>query len=255
MAQTLIRYRDINVYQDETLILENVNLHIGEGEFVYVTGKVGSGKSSFIKTIYGELPCNGNKKQRKARGNVECGATVFDHDLLRIKRKHLPELRRKLGVIFQDFQLLTDRTIRENLSFVLRATGWKNKKEIARRIDEVLELVEMTAKAEKMPNELSGGEQQRVAIARAILNKPQLILADEPTGNLDAETGSRIVQLLRSICETGASVIMITHNLSLLEEYPGRVFQCKDSTITEITNDAEAVEAEKKETEEDDTDD
>lgn len=255
MAQTLIRYRDINVYQDEKLILENVNIDISEGEFVYVTGKVGSGKSSFFKTIYGELPCNGSKKQRKARAHVDSGATVFDMDLLRIKRKHLPTLRRKLGVIFQDFQLLTDRTVRENLTFVLRATGWKNRKEIERRIDEVLQLVGMKEKAESMPNELSGGEQQRIAIARAILNKPQLILADEPTGNLDTETGNRIVELLHGLCKAGSSVIMITHNLSLLEEFPGRVLHCKDSAIVEITDDSQAIEAEKMNTEGDAHDD
>lgn len=252
MAQALITYKDINVYQDDTLILENVTLNISEGEFVYITGKVGSGKSSFIKTLYGELPCNGNKKQRKSRASIPSEADILGFDMLRIKRKHLPDLRRRLGVIFQDFQLLTDRTVQENLRFVLRATGWKNKKEINQRIAEVLELVEMSDKAEKMPNELSGGEQQRVAIARAILNSPKLILADEPTGNLDTETGNRITELLHNICKAGSAVLMITHNLSLLEEYPGRVFHCKNSTLTEITNDSKAIEEEKEDTENDD---
>jgi len=172
--------------------------------------------------------------------------------MLTIKRNKLPELRRKLGIIFQDFQLLTDRTVEENLKFVLKATGWKEKKDILQRIDEVLNLVGMNDKRDKMPNELSGGEQQRIAIARAILNSPKLILADEPTGNLDTETGKLITELLRGICENGSSVLMITHNLSLLEEYPGRVFHCKDGSIVEITNDEKAIEKEKKEADADD---
>ncbi len=252
MAQALIDYKNINVWQDDTLILENVSMNICEGDFVYLTGKVGSGKSSFLKTLYGELPCNGNKQQRKQHASEQSEAKVLDFDMLQIKRKHLPDLRRKLGIIFQDFQLLTDRTVEENLRFVLRATGWKNKMDIKQRIDEVLSLVEMTDKAGKMPNELSGGEQQRIAIARAILNKPKLILADEPTGNLDTETGKLITELLRNICADGSSVLMITHNLSLLEEYPGRVFHCKNSTITEITNDSTAIETERKEADADD---
>jgi len=252
MAQALINYKNVNVYQEDALILENVNMNINEGEFVYLTGKVGSGKSSFIKTLYGELPCNGNKKQRKERGDVETEAKVLDFDMLQIKRNKLPDLRRKLGIIFQDFQLLTDRTVAENLRFVLRATGWKNPKDITQRINEVLQLVEMSDKADKMPNELSGGEQQRIAIARAILNSPKLILADEPTGNLDTETGKLITELLRNICSVGSSVLMITHNLSLLEEYPGRVFHCKNSSIIEITNDSEAIESERKAADEDD---
>ncbi len=247
MAQTLIKYENINVYQDDSLILENVNFSVSEGEFVYITGKVGSGKSSFLKTVYGELACNGEKKQRKALEHKNSVAQVLDFDMLKLKRKHLPGLRRKLGVIFQDFQLLTDRTVEENLRFVLRATGWKKKEEINKRINEVLCLVEMTQKSQKLPNELSGGEQQRIAIARAILNEPQLILADEPTGNLDAETSRQITELLINICQRGSSVLMITHNLSLLEEYPGRVFNCKDLHMTEITNDSTAIENERRE--------
>lgn len=251
MAQALIRYANVNVYQDDVLILENVNMNISEGEFVYITGKVGSGKSSFIKTLYGELPCNGNKKQRKALEQMKTEADVLGFDMLKIRRNHLPDLRRKLGVIFQDFQLLTDRTVEENLRFVLKATGWKRKNEISQRISDVLSLVEMTEKASKYPNELSGGEQQRIAIARAILNKPQLILADEPTGNLDSETSGKITELLHNICQAGSAVLMITHNLSLLQDYPGRVFHCKDRQITEITNNATAIEDERKEEEED----
>ena len=252
MAQALINYKNVYVYQEDTLVLENVNFNIGEGEFVYLTGKVGSGKSSFLKTLYGEIPCNGNKKQRKLHADAESEAQVLDFDMLQIKRNKLPDLRRKLGIIFQDFQLLTDRTVEENLRFVLRATGWKNKKDMTQRINEVLHLVEMADKADKMPNELSGGEQQRVAIARAILNSPKLILADEPTGNLDTETGKTITELLRNICSVGSSVVMITHNLSLLEEYPGRVFHCKNKSITEITNDSAAIESERKAAADDD---
>ena len=252
MAQALINYKNVYVYQEDTLVLENVNFNIGEGEFVYLTGKVGSGKSSFLKTLYGEIPCNGNKKQRKLHADAESEAQVLDFDMLQIKRNKLPDLRRKLGIIFQDFQLLTDRTVEENLRFVLRATGWKNKKDMTQRINEVLHLVEMADKADKMPNELSGGEQQRVAIARAILNSPKLILADEPTGNLDTETGKTITELLRNICSVGSSVVMITHNLSLLEEYPGRVFHCKNKSITEITNDSAAIESERKAADDDD---
>jgi len=249
MAQTLIRYTNVNVYQDDVLILEDVNMNISEGEFVYITGKVGSGKSTFIKTLYGELPCNGNKKQRKALEHKQSQADVLGVDMLKIRRTHLPDLRRKLGVIFQDFQLLTDRTVEENLRFVLKATGWKRKGDINQRIADVLSLVEMTSKATKYPNELSGGEQQRIAIARAILNKPQLILADEPTGNLDAETSSKITGLLQNICRAGSAVLMITHNLSLLQDYPGRVFHCKDQHITEITGNANAIADERREAE------
>ena len=251
MAQTLIKYANINIYQDETLVLENVCLDICEGEFTYVTGKVGSGKSSFIKTLYGELPCNGNRKQRKALEQRQPHADVLGFDMLKIQRKHLPDLRRKLGVIFQDFQLLTDRTVEENLRFVLKATGWKRKSVIDQRISDVLSLVEMADKAAKFPNELSGGEQQRITIARAILNKPQLVLADEPTGNLDSETSSKITELLQNICRAGSAVIMITHNLSLLQDYPGRVFHCKDRHMTEITDNDNAINEERREENED----
>jgi len=244
MAQALITYRNINVYQDDALILRDVNMDIAEGEFVYLTGKVGSGKSSLLKTLYGELPAGGNKQQRKAAEPKQREARVLDYDLLQLRRRHLPDLRRGLGIIFQDFQLLTDRTVQENLRFVLRATGWKREADIQRRIDDVLSLVEMKHKATARPNELSGGEQQRIAIARAILNKPRLILADEPTGNLDADTSRRITELLHNISQAGSAVLMITHNVALLEEYPGRVFQCKDQQLVEITGDAAAIEEE-----------
>lgn len=219
----LIDYKNVEVYQEIQEVLTNVSFTIDEGEFVYIIGKVGSGKSSLLKTIYGELPIHGGE------------ASVMDFDMCSLKRKHLPELRRKLGIIFQDFQLLTDRSVDANLRFVLKATGWKNKFEIDERINEVLELVGMSTKGYKLPSELSGGEQQRIAIARAILNHPKLILADEPTGNLDVETSKLITELLRKIVkEQGTTVIMITHNMHLLDMYPGRVFECKNKAFIEM---------------------
>jgi cell division transport system ATP-binding protein len=200
-----------------------VNFELNKGEFVYLIGKVGSGKTSFLKTVYGELDIHSGE------------AEVMGYNLRTMKQKHIPELRRRLGIVFQDFQLLTDRTVYANLDFVLRATGWKNKVDIHTRIEEVLEQVGMQGKGYKMPNELSGGEQQRIVIARAILNKPELILADEPTGNLDVETGRRIVELLKEICSQGSAILMITHNLSMLTEYPGKVYRFADHHIEELT--------------------
>ena len=229
----LIEYKHVDVYQEVQEVLTDVTFTIDEGEFVYVIGKVGSGKSSLIKTLYGELPIHSGE------------ATVMEYDMTTLKRKHLPDLRRKLGVIFQDFQLLTDRTVDANLRFVLKATGWKNKEEINNRIKEVLELVGMSTKGYKLPSELSGGEQQRIAIARSILNYPKLILADEPTGNLDADTSKQITELLlRIVKEQGATVVMITHNLNLLDMYPGRVFECKDKALVEVSHE-QLQEAEK----------
>lgn len=219
----LIDYKGVNVYQESQLVLQGVNVQIGEGEFVYLTGKVGAGKSSFLKTLYGELPVK------------EGEAHVMDYDLTSLKRRHLPDLRKKLGVIFQDFQLLTDRSVDANLRFVLKATGWKNKVDIDQRISDVLELVGMSTKGYKMPSELSGGEQQRIVIARAILNRPKLILADEPTGNLDAETSRQIVELLKQISKAGSTVVMITHNLHLLEEFPGRQLRCENHQLQEVS--------------------
>lgn len=219
----LIDYKGVNVYQESQLVLQGINVLIGEGEFVYLTGKVGAGKSSFLKTIYGELLVK------------EGEAHVMDYDLTSLKRRHLPDLRKKLGVIFQDFQLLTDRSVDANLRFVLKATGWKNKVDIDQRISDVLELVGMSTKGYKMPSELSGGEQQRIVIARAILNRPKLILADEPTGNLDAETSRQIVELLKQISKAGSTVVMITHNLHLLEEFPGRQLRCENHQLQEVS--------------------
>lgn len=223
MDETLIRYKNVYINQQELGVLEDVNLELNKGEFVYLIGKVGSGKTSLLKTIYGEL-------------DIQSGeAEVLGYNMTHIKRKHIPELRRRLGIVFQDFQLLTDRTVHANLSFVLRATGWTNKAMIKARIEEVLDQVGMTGKGYKMPNELSGGEQQRIVIARAILNRPDIILADEPTGNLDAETGRQIVELLKSICATGSAILMTTHNLNLLSEYPGVVYRFEHHRIKEVT--------------------
>ena len=217
----VIEYRDVEILRQELTVLKNVNLSVEEGEFVYLIGKVGSGKSSLIKTMYAEIP-------------IESGeAKAFDYDLAEIRRRDVPMLRRKIGVVFQDFQLLTDRSVADNLLFVLKATGWKDKEEMQERIDEVLKQVGMENKSYKMPHELSGGEQQRVVIARSILNKPKLILADEPTGNLDPETGHQIVLLLRGIAEKGTAVIMATHNINLVEEFPGRVIKCEDKKVVE----------------------
>ena len=223
VGEALIRYTDVEIHQQELCVLNDVNLELHKGEFVYLVGKVGSGKTSLLKTFYGELDI--------ASGEAE----VLGYDMLHIKRKHIPQLRRKLGIVFQDFQLLTDRTVYDNLEFVLRATGWKSKGEIKDKIEEVLNLVGMSNKGYKLPNELSGGEQQRIVIARAVLNSPEIILADEPTGNLDSETGHAIAELLHGISEAGALVVMTTHNLKLLREFPGKVYRCADHLMTDVT--------------------
>ena len=219
--QPLIVYKGVDINQQELGVLNNVNFELKKGEFVYLIGKVGSGKSTFLKTIYGELDICGGE------------AYVLGHDMRTIKQKDVAGLRRKLGIVFQDFQLLTDRTVYDNLDFVLRATGWKQRVDRENRIDEVLRLVGMENKGYKMPNELSGGEQHRIVIARAILNKPEIILADEPTGNLDVETGRNIVSLLREICLQGSAIIMTTHNLNLLTEFPGKVYRCEQHHLNE----------------------
>jgi len=217
MAQEqLINYANVQLNRNENIILRNVNLTVNRGDFLYIIGKVGSGKSTLMKSMYGELP-------------IEAGsARVFDYELTTIKRRLVPYLRRKIGIVFQDFQLLIDRSVEKNLEFVLRATGWKNKREIRDRINEVLVQVGMQHKTYKMPHELSGGEQQRVVIARALLNSPSLILADEPTGNLDPETGSQIVSLLQEISERGTAVIMSTHNYTIVQAFPGKIMRCEN---------------------------
>lgn len=220
-----IEYKNVSIYQDDVCVLDNVNFHVDEGEFIYIIGHVGSGKSSLLKTLYCELDIYNGEE-----------AMVLERNLLKIKRKEIPSLRKELGIIFQDFQLLHDRNVHKNLQFVLKATGWKDKKAINERIDEVLEAVGMTEKKLKMPYELSGGEQQRIAIARAILNKPKIIIADEPTGNLDPETADNIVSLLKQISLTGTAVIMSTHNLPMLDKYPGIVYKCNNGTINDVTS-------------------
>lgn len=218
----IIDYKNVEVLRKELLVLKNVNFQLEEGQFVYLIGRVGSGKSSVMKTMYAEVP-------------IEMGeARIFDYDLSAIRRKDVPMLRRQIGVVFQDFQLLSDRSVYDNLLFVLKATGWKNKTDIDERINEVLSEVGMEHKSYKMPHELSGGEQQRIAIARALLNRPKLILADEPTGNLDQETGHQIMSLLHRICAEGTAVIMATHNIQLTEDFPARVVKCEDKNVIEL---------------------
>ena len=218
----LVKYTDVQICREELTILKHINFELYSGEFVYFIGRVGSGKSSLLKTMYADLPI------------YEGEAIVLDFDVRHLKNKEIPNLRRKLGIVFQDFQLLTDRSVYENLAFVLRATGWKDREEIDTRVSEVLDQVGMRKKSYKMPHELSGGEQQRIVIARALLNSPKIILADEPTGNLDPQTGQQIVSLLHHICETGTAVIMTTHTLNLVEEFPGRILKCEDKSLVEV---------------------
>jgi cell division transport system ATP-binding protein len=222
MEDVLISYRNVELWRGENVILRQVDFEQRKGEFVYIIGRVGSGKSTFLKTLYCDMP-------------VESGeATIFDYNLLKIKNKQIPMLRRKVGVVFQDFQLLTDRSVHNNLKFVLQATGWKDKSEITERIQAVLTQVGMANKGYKMPYELSGGEQQRIAIARALLNAPEIILADEPTGNLDVESGRRIVQLLHDICDGGTAVIMSTHNYQWVQEFPAKIKKCEEGRLVDL---------------------
>ena len=223
----LINIKKANIYQlNDNLVLKEVDFRVDEGEFIYIIGRVGSGKTSLLKTLYFELDIDEAEE-----------AVVLDHQLIGLKRKHVPALRRQMGIIFQDFQLLSDRNVYENLIFVLKSTGWKKRSEMDKRIFDVLSEVGMTDKAKAYPHELSGGEQQRIAIARAILNKPKIIIADEPTGNLDPETAESIIALLRQISQTGTAVILTTHNIPLLDKYPGIVYRCADNSMQEVTND------------------
>ncbi len=220
----LISYKNANIYQRHGIeVLHGVDFEVDEGEMAYIIGRVGSGKSTLLKTIYCDLDID-----------EADSAQVLDYDLLTIRRKQIPDLRRELGVVFQDFQLLGDRTVYKNLDFVLRATGWRDKERRDDRIAEVLAMVGLEDKADKMPNELSGGEQQRIAIARALLNNPQIIIADEPTGNLDKETADNIMQLLVSIAQKGTAVVMSTHNIALVHKYPGKAFQCQDGKMEQV---------------------
>lgn len=218
----LAQLKGAEIRPDADAVLSGVDFHADDNDFIYIIGKVGTGKSSLLKSLYGELPLSAGE------GNV------LGYDLNRLRTKQLPALRRQLGIVFQDFQLMREHTVRQNLDFVLKATGWKKKLREG-RIDEVLRLVELPDRKDSFPHELSGGEQQRVCIARALLNHPKLILADEPTGNLDTETGHRIMDLLFTIREQGTAVIMVTHNLNLLSQYPGIVYRCADGGIAEVT--------------------
>jgi len=222
MSDFVINFHNASIAREDTVVLSDVNFNIGKGEFVYLIGHVGSGKSSLIKTMTGELPI--------FQGEV----IVNNFTMSQIKDRQIPDLRRTLGVVFQDFQLLTDRNVYENLSFVLKATGWKKKEDIDIRINDVLQDVGLHEKMLKMPQQLSGGEQQRVVIARAMLNNPPLVLADEPTGNLDPASSERIMQILTKLAQEGQTVLMATHNYNLLKKYPGRVLKCENGLVQEV---------------------
>ncbi|PHQ29115.1 cell division ATP-binding protein FtsE [Leeuwenhoekiella nanhaiensis] len=222
MSQPVLKLHNASIFQRESLILSDVSLTINKGEFVYLIGKTGSGKSSFMKTLYGDLPLQQGE------------GTIVDYDLATLKEKQIPFLRRKLGVVFQDFKLLNDRTVKENLKFVLKATGWKDQTQMDNKIDEVLDKVGMKTKGFKYPYQLSGGEQQRVAIARALLNDPELILADEPTGNLDPQTSVEVMGVLQEINKNGNTILMATHDYALLLKYPSKTLKCDGNKIFEV---------------------
>lgn len=222
MSQTILSLTDVTIYQENNAVLAHVNLEVKNGEFIYIIGKTGSGKSSFMKTLYADLPL------------TEGEGTIVDHDLKTLKEKDIPYLRRKLGIVFQDFKLLPDRNVHDNLEFVLKATGWGEKAEMQVQIDEVLDKVGMRNFANKMPHQLSGGEQQRIAIARALLNDPELILADEPTGNLDPQTSVEVMELLKKINQNGKTILMATHDYALLMKYPSKTLKCEDKTLFEV---------------------
>lgn len=222
MSQPVLYLKDAAIYQRETLILSEVNIDIHEGEFVYLIGKTGTGKSSFMKTLYGDLPL------------TEGEGEIVGYDLRTLKEKDIPFLRRKLGVVFQDFKLLNDRNVNDNLLFVLKATGWKDKAAMDAKIEEVLKKVGMGTKGFKNPYQLSGGEQQRIAIARALLNDPELILADEPTGNLDPQTSVEVMEVLQQISKNGKTILMATHDYALLLKYPSKTLKCDGQKVFEV---------------------
>lgn len=224
---TIIEFKKASIFQEDNLVLADVNLKVNKGEFIYLIGKVGSGKTSLIKTITAELPL------KKGEGRVA------NFELHKLKNKQIPYLRRKIGIVFQDFQLLTDRTVLENLTFVLKATGWKNKQEMKDRIDDALDKVGLKHKDFKMTHQLSGGEQQRIVIARALLNNPDIILADEPTGNLDPDTSDDIMRILFDIAATGRAVIMATHNYGLLKKFPSKTLRCEKTRLVETEHTSE----------------
>jgi cell division transport system ATP-binding protein len=222
MSQAILSLKNVTIHQEDKVILSNINLDVNRGEFLYIIGKTGSGKSSLMKTLYADMPL------------TEGEAHIVDFDLETLKEDDIPFLRRKIGIVFQDFKLLPDRTIKENMLFVLKATGWTDKEEMDRKIDEVLDKVGMKQYASKMPHQISGGEQQRVAIARALLNDPDLILADEPTGNLDPQTSAEVLEVLRSINANGKTIIMATHDYALLMKFPSKTLKCEDTKIFEV---------------------
>jgi len=222
MPQTVLEFKEASIFQGDSLVLGNVNVEINKGDFVYLIGKTGSGKSSFMKTLYADIPL------KKGEGSI------VDFNLKTLKEKDIPFLRRKLGVVFQDFKLLTDRTVNANLKFVLKATGWKDKLAMATRMEEVLNKVGMKSTGFKFPHELSGGEQQRVAIARALLNNPELILADEPTGNLDPQTSIEIMEVLQDINKNGNTILIATHDYALLLKYPSKTLKCDENQVFEV---------------------
>ncbi len=222
MATPILSFSDASIAQRDKVVFQGVNFEMLPGDFVFLIGKTGSGKSSLIKTLYGDLPLKSGVGQ------------VVGYALQQLKQRQIPELRRKLGVVFQDFKLLPDRNIYNNLEFVLKATGWKDKQTIRKRIEEVLALVGVNENPKKYPFELSGGEQQRVAIARALLNDPQLIIADEPTGNLDPQTSKEIMQLFKSLHEKGMAILMATHDYNMIMKFPGKIFQCEEQQIFEV---------------------
>ncbi|WP_293872552.1 ATP-binding cassette domain-containing protein [Flavobacterium sp.] len=222
MSETILSLKNVTIYQENRVILSQINLDVKEGEFLYIIGKTGTGKSSFMKTLYGDLQLTTGT------------GTIAGFDLVSLKESDIPYLRRKIGIVFQDFQLLPDRSVNENMLFVLRATGWTDKTEMQVKIDEVLSSVGMKGLTNKMPHQLSGGEQQRVAIARALLNDPELILADEPTGNLDPQTSVEVLSVLKKINDNGKTVIMATHDYALLMKFPSKTLKCEDNTIFEV---------------------
>jgi len=222
MSNPVLQLKDVSIFQGDSLVLSDVNVKVNKGDFVYLIGKTGTGKSSFMKTLYGDLPLT------KGEGHI------VDYDLRQLKENDIPFLRRKLGVVFQDFKLLTDRTINDNLLFVLKATGWTDKSKMNTRIEEVLDKVAMKTKGFKYPHELSGGEQQRVAIARALLNDPELILADEPTGNLDPQTSIEVMEVLQDINKNGNTILMATHDYALLLKYPSKTLKCDENQVFEV---------------------
>ena len=222
MSETVLSLKNVTIYQENKVILSQINLEVQKGEFLYIIGKTGTGKSSFMKTLYGDLQLT------TGSGNI------VGYDLVNLKEDEIPFLRRKLGIVFQDFQLLPDRSVNENMLFVLKATGWTDKTEMQVKIDDVLSSVGMKGLTNKMPHQLSGGEQQRVAIARALLNDPELILADEPTGNLDPQTSVEVLSVLKKINDNGKTVIMATHDYALLMKFPSKTLKCEDNTIFEV---------------------